>query len=339
MPALVYPNELRSAKRPMMELKCFTPNDNGEFVVYVPIPLNVGFDDGASYNDAELGIFGGLAMAAARNVTNGAQSGGLEGALKGALQTGQGAYNKALDSGMAANTTKGLISGIINASGVASEGIQSGVSIGMGARLNKNITTEFTGVGTREFSFAFKFIAKSQSESQTINNIVKGFRSNLYPIGNFVSLKYPPTWRIRFIDGINGDDIKYLPKIFECYLTGLTTNFNASANIWHSDGSPIETDITIGFKESRALTYDDIKLLEQKAYEQGDNLNQYQKLNPGTSNESVDSDSVGATGPTNRTPPLNGPAPNLNFETNTNINSDPKVLKEWLSNQGVNIKQ
>jgi hypothetical protein len=290
---LVFPDELRSAKRPMMELKCFAPNDNGEFVVYVPIPSNVSFGDGASYNDAELGVIGGLAMAAARNINSGAQSGGLEGAIAGAVKTGTNAYEKA--------SMKDLIAGAIGKAPVGSE-VRTGVSIGMGATLNKNITTEFTGVGTREFSFAFKFIAKSESESQIIANIVKGFRSNLYPIGNFISLKYPPTWRIRFIDGVNGGDISYLPKIFECYLTGLTTNFNASVNIWHSDGSPIETDITVAFKESRALTYEDIKLLETKAYEQKDFQNLYQKINPSGTAEILSSPSVGTTETPTETP-------------------------------------
>jgi len=283
---LVFPDELKSAKRPMMELKCFAPNDKGEFVVYVPIPSGISFGDGASYNDASLGIIGGLAMAAAKNVSAGAKADGLEGAIAGAVKTGTNAYEKA--------SMKDLIAGAIGKAPIDGE-VKTGVSIGMGATLNKNVTTEFTGVGTRGFTFSFKFIAKSQSESQTVANIVKGFRSNLYPIGNFISLKYPPTWRIRFIDGVTGSDISYLPKIFECYLTDLTTNFNSSVNIWHSDGSPIETDITIAFKESRALTYEDIKLLETKAYEQKDFLNSYQKINPDGTVETLSSPSVGTT--------------------------------------------
>jgi len=283
---LVFPEELRSAKRPMMELKCFAPNDNSEFIVYVPIPSNVSFDDGASYNESELGIIGGLAMAAARNINSGAKTGGIEGAVAGAVKTATGAFEKA--------SMKDLIAGAIGQSPVGSE-VKTGVSIGMGTTLNKNITTEFTGVGVRSFTFAFKFVAKSQNESQIIANIVKGFRSNLYPVGNFISLKYPPTWRIRFLDGVKGDDINYLPKIFECYLKGLTTNFNSSVNIWHSDGSPIETDVTVSFMESRALTYDDIKLLESRPYEQKDFLNSYQKINPDDTLETLTSPSVGTT--------------------------------------------
>lgn len=295
---LIFPTELRGSKRPMMELNCFAPNDGGTFVVYVPIPSNVSFDDAASYNDTDLGIIGGLAMAAARNV-----SGNLSGSvLREALGTGARAYNKATEAGMGKDTTKGLIGAALKASGVGGEGVSSGVSIGMGATLNKNVTTEFSGVGTRAFTFAFKFIAKDKQESQIIADIVKGFRANLYPIGNFISLKYPPTWRIRFIDGVEGKDIKYLPKIFECYLTALSSNFNASVNIWHNDGSPIETDITVAFKESRALTYEDIKRLGEKAYEKEDFLSQYQKINSDGSIETLTSPAVGGASETIEAP-------------------------------------
>jgi len=283
---LVFPDELRGAKRPMMELKCSASNDNSEFVVYVPIPSNVSFDDGASYNETELGIIGGLTMAAARNVSTGAKTGGLAGAIAGAVKTGTGAFEKA--------SMKDLIAGAIGAAPVDSE-VKTGVGIGMGTTLNKNVTTEFTGMGVRSFTFAFKFIAKSQKESQIIANIVKGFRSNLYPVGNFISLKYPPTWTIRFLDGVTGDDISYLPKIFECYLKGLTTDFNPSANIWHGDNAPLETDITVAFIESRALTYDDIKLLDSKPYEKNDFLNSYQKLNSEGTLETLTSPSIGTT--------------------------------------------
>lgn len=89
-------------------------------------------------------------------------------------------------------------------------------------------------------------------------------------MGNFISLQYPPTWNIQFLNGVSGNDIEYLPKIFECYLKGLSSNFNPTANVWREGGSPIETDVTVQFIESRALTYEDIKSLEAKAFKEGD---------------------------------------------------------------------
>lgn len=271
---LIYPVELRGTNRPMMRMKCVKPNkpkvsstfvgppDGRAIDIYVPIPVGITFEDGASYNDAELGILGGLAMNAARNINAGASAGGLEGALAGALKTGQDA--------LGAVKTRDIVAGIVSKIPGIDNEIKSGVAIGMGTTLNKNVTTEFTGVGTRSFSFTFKFVSKSEEETNVIKNIIETFRSNLYPVGNFISLQYPPTWNIQFLNGVSGLDIPYLPKIFECYLKGLSSNFNPSVNVWRLGGSPIETDVTVQFVESRALTYEDIKSLEAKAFQEGD---------------------------------------------------------------------
>jgi hypothetical protein len=287
---LIYPVELRGTNRPMMRMKCVKPNTSNRkslvpIDIYVPIPVGITFEDGASYNDAELGILGGLAMNAARNINAGA-SGGLEGALAGALKTGQDALGSV--------TTRDIVAGIVAKIPGGDNGIKSGVAIGMGTTLNKNVTTEFTGVGVRSFSFSFKFVSKSEEETNVIKNIIETFRSNLYPVGNFISLQYPPTWNIQFLNGVSGQDIPYLPKIFECYLKGLSSNFNPSANVWRRGGSPIETDVTVQFIESRALTYEDIKSLEAKAFQEGD----FQRLyGGGTETGVIDIINSSATGP------------------------------------------
>lgn len=280
---LIYPEDLNSANRPMMRMRCVKPNIENiderktpkPIDIYVPIPVGITFSDAASYNEAELGIIGGLSMTAARNMSAGA-AGGLEGVLSGALETGRNALGSV--------GTRDIIAGVVRAAsigGVSNE-IQSGVAIGMGTTLNKNVTTEFTGVGTRLFSFSFKFVSKSVNETNIIKNIIEAFRSNLYPMGNFISLRYPPTWNIQFLEAVveenanskltnlDGTDISYLPKIFECYLKNVTSNFNPTANVWRRDGSPIETDVTVEFIESRALTYEDIKSLEAKPFTEGD---------------------------------------------------------------------
>jgi hypothetical protein len=284
---LIYPEDLiNSAKgnRPMMRMRCDKPNieegDPKPIDIYVPIPVGITFEDGASYNDAELGILGGSTMYAARNISAGASTGRIAGAVDAAIESGQ----KALGSVTGKNVVNLITAGIGKGLGIDSE-IQSGVSIGMGTTLNKNVTTEFTGVGTRNFSFSFKFVSKSEEETLVIKNIIEALRSNLYPMGNFISLQYPPTWNIQFLEAVvegntkltnlDGTDIPYLPKIFQCYLKGLTSNFNPTANVWRRDGSPIETDVTVQFVESRALTYEDIKRLEAKAFKEGDSERLY----------------------------------------------------------------
>jgi len=228
--------------------------------IYVPIPVGITFEDGASYDNTELGFKGGATMSLARNLQGSTSAGDV---LDGIVTTATNLYASAQTKDIVALALKGVGDKL-------GADVRSGAQIGMGTTLNKNVTTEFSGVGTRAFSFAFKFVSKSEEETLVIKNIIETFRSNLYPMGNFISLKYPPTWNIQFLNGVSGNDIEYLPKIFECYLKGLSSNFNPTANVWRQGGSPIETDVTVQFVESRALTYEDIKSSEAKAFKEGD---------------------------------------------------------------------
>jgi len=262
---LVYPLELQATTdRPMIRFQSFGTEPGSSVCVCMPIPQNIAFADAATYNDAELGFSGGAGMAAARE---GLGTGGNIGA---GVSAGMGAI-----AGGIPKSLGNLAQGLSASYGKASSQVQSAVSIGVGATLNKNITTQFTGTATRRFSFVFKFISVSSDESQRINDISKAFRLGLYPQGNAYQLQYPATWTIQFIHGITGNDIEYLPKLFECYLESMSSTYNSIANMWRTDGSPLDSEITLTFIESRALTKDDIKFLENNPYDKSRFLANY----------------------------------------------------------------
>ena len=110
-------------------------------------------------------------------------------------------------------------------------------------------------------------IPKSPTEADEIKAIHEFFRKYTYAErgrtaeqtqGNF-TLKYPPIWNIDFLDmGFGGDPNKFIPRIFSCYLTGVQSTFNGSANAFHRDGAPLEIDMTVNYTETRELTRDDI---------------------------------------------------------------------------------
>ena len=263
---LVYPHEMKATTpRPMVRFQTFGNQFNSTVSICMPIPQNIAFADAATYNDAELGFLGGAGMAAART---GLGSGGTD--IAGGVNAGLGAISGGIPKSLG-NLAAALSQGYSK----SSDDAKAAVSIGVGATLNKNITTQFTGTGTRQFSFVFKFISTSNDESNTINAISKAFRAGLYPKGNAYQLQYPPTWKIQFVDGIFGNDIPYLPKIFECYLQSMSTTYNSIANMFRADGSPLDSEITLGFIESRALTKDDIVYLEDNPYEKSHFLASY----------------------------------------------------------------
>ena len=145
----------------------------------------------------------------------------------------------------------------------SSSGIESGLKLQGGVTVNPNTRTLFKGVNIREFSFAFKMIARSAEEALEIKKIIRFFRSEIYPEsidavvgGKSVSLGYifPNKFDIK---------IKYAgknnaPVIKPCYLRDVTTTFNSTSMAMHQDGEFLEVDLILAFQETAALVKKDI---------------------------------------------------------------------------------
>lgn len=227
-----------------------TAAENDTHIVF-PIPPAIQFSDGASYNPTELDFRGALGLAAAR-ASN----------VSGAVSNVSGMVGNAIPKSF------GALAQLISRAGALGDKLQAASSIGSQITMNKNLVTEFGGVGTRTFSFSFKLVSKSRQETEIIRRIVDTFRLGIYPEGNALQLKFPPTWYINFQKG--GVDIPFLPKIFETYLVSLNTTYNSSGNMFHGDGSPVETEIQLSFMESRALTHADMQKLINGPFKEGD---------------------------------------------------------------------
>lgn len=243
--ALYFPSDRsKLSSRPFIKFSCKGKHAN---TIILPIPGSLQFGDGVTYNNSELGFLGGAITNIAAAVSN---ASGLKGAAGAAYNSVVDAGRKAISEASNASIAS-IIQGVTAVSG-APEGIQNAISIGTGTTLNKNITTEFTSVNTRVFTFAFQLVPSSVDEARDIRDIVKAFRLNLYPEGGAFQLKYPPKWTIEFKKGGTGATIEDIPKIGETYLTEVSTTFNSTANMWRADGSPIETTIQLQFWETRA---------------------------------------------------------------------------------------
>lgn len=235
-PVVIFRNKVESAQ-------------TNEHIVF-PIPQSIQFGDSASYNNSEIGFSGSM-------ILNAGRSQDVTSAFTNVVEQSKAAVPRDMKS----------LAGLLG-SRMTGGGTQSAISVATGTTLNKNIVSEFTGVGTRQFSFQFKLMATTKQETEIIKKICDTFRLGLYPEGNSLQLRYPPTWYINFKKG--GAEIAYIPKIFETYLTGMTTNYNSSMNLFHVDGSPVEIDLQLSFMESRALTKTDIETLILRPFEKND---------------------------------------------------------------------
>ena len=130
--------------------------------------------------------------------------------------------------------------------------------------LNPNIRAVFKSVRPREHSFSFKFLPRSEAEAKQIENIIKWFRTELYPESIDIAAggqrlpigyKFPNKFGIALRYGNKNVGAQLLP----CYLRGMTTNYNATAMSFYRDGQYSEIDLTLDMIEFRTLDKDDVR--------------------------------------------------------------------------------
>ena len=130
--------------------------------------------------------------------------------------------------------------------------------------LNPNIRAVFKSVRPREHSFSFKFLPRSKAEAKQVENIIKWFRTELYPESIDIAAggqrlpigyKFPNKFGIALRYGRKNVGAQLLP----CYLRGMTTNYNATAMSFYRDGQYSEIDLTLDMIEFRTLDKDDVR--------------------------------------------------------------------------------
>ncbi len=117
----------------------------------------------------------------------------------------------------------------------------------------------FRGVNFRHFSFTFDFYPKTSSEANSIQKIIKLFKTQMHPEYKFDKYiyKYPDEFCITLYSGGN---TKFMPKIKPCVLTDLVVDYAPlGAFVSTRDGSPVKTSLRLMFKELGLLTKKEIK--------------------------------------------------------------------------------
>jgi hypothetical protein len=236
--ALVFPQNLQSIVGLGRPFVSFTNYKDG-LDIFLPIPQGISFEDGGTYSTVDMGAIGGA-------IQNAVNQGGI-----GNLDPKKVAA-EALE--MAARTGVGKFAG--------SE-YEEKIAVATKRVVNPNTNTSFSGNTIRSFQFQFTLVGRTQQDTKIIRDIHNGFRKSVYPETTDdqanLYLDYPALWKIKFHKKGKRGTNEYIPKIHECYLTALSTNFNPSANMYRTDGSPVEIQFSLTFQESRVLNRLDIE--------------------------------------------------------------------------------
>lgn len=232
------------------EKKATIQSTAGQVSLY--LPLGLAFRDNVTYENFDLGNVGA------------AMEGGLGFATS--MMKGVGSFVAGITGSSGTDLAK--LAGIQLASKMGSFGAEAQAAQRLvgGVTLNPNSRVLFKQPNIREFSFTFKFVAKSAKEANEVNQIIKFFRQELYPeditieVGGAAPIslgyKFPNKFNIAF--QYNGSPIPGLAKIQPCFLRDVSTTFNSSQMAMHSDGNFMEVEMTLSFQETRALTKKDV---------------------------------------------------------------------------------
>ena len=245
--ALTYPQNLRDgiAKYPIVRFSA-TDENNEVQEVFFPMPQSgIAFNDGGSYGTIDLGIIGG-------SIDQAIQS--EQGVVAGVSQAA-----KDVAASMKSAEGRSILANILT-----SGDLEQQIQFQQKKVIAPNTNSTFSNNTLRNFSFQFKLVSSSRNEAKVISEIDHAFRRLVYANSDIGSpqlvLSYPPLWNVGFYDW-NGESLeenKFLPKVAPAYLSSFNSTFNASTNLFHDDGAPVETDMTLIFTESKVHSRSDI---------------------------------------------------------------------------------
>jgi hypothetical protein len=236
-------------------------DDPSGSVVTLFMPPAVQFQDGVSFDNTDLGKAGFATMTAVRNGAN------VGAAASASISNSISNIKDAILNNLSAEATKLAAVQVLGSSG----GVRGGVRAGVGVSVNPHTRAIFERINIREFTFEFTLIPDSEQEAREIKQIVKLFRTELYPetisgnlsfddaaIGSFViplGLKFPNKFRI----AMEANGTEFAHKIKDCYITNVNTTYNPTAAAFHADGSPVQINLSMSFKEIETLTRGDVE--------------------------------------------------------------------------------
>jgi hypothetical protein len=128
---------------------------------------------------------------------------------------------------------------------------------GSGYALNPNQQVLFDGIDFRTYQLAFTFTPYSKQEAETVAAIIKMFKSHAAPrlvegegAGMFFvpPATFTPTFRF------NGRVNKNISQVTESVITNINVDYAPQGFSAHTDGAPVQTTLTIEFRELELIT-------------------------------------------------------------------------------------
>lgn len=224
--------------------------------IHLYLPISFQQTDGFQIAGTDLGILGASVFAGTSNTGS---------IMKGIGEGISSGFGSIID--LANNNVSGLSAATVVsrlATKFAPTEVANAFNIAAGVTVNPNTRSTFRGVNLREYTFQFKFLPKSRKEAEDVEKIINLFRTFAYPetieIGGVAAgYKFPDLFKIDIkVQMGEGKETIVGNKLKHCYLRSISTNYNPSSMTFHTDGKPVEIDLSLSFQEETTLSRKDI---------------------------------------------------------------------------------
>lgn len=224
-------------------------SDLQPIILYIPEDIQTQF--GAGWNGAGFGAAAAGMLGAAGAFNNQRDWGA-------AVQ----AFGNSILGGAKAATFKVMTDAINSAAG-ANINLNQALGSVTGTILNPNVELLYEAPKLRTFSLKFKLVPRTSKEANDIKQICNRFKKSMLPsfggqalfgaqkeAANLLTI--PDLCQVSFM---NGNTLHpYLPKYKLCGITDVNINYTAAgAYATLQDGSPVATELTISFLESKLI--------------------------------------------------------------------------------------
>jgi hypothetical protein len=182
--------------------------------VYLYLPGSIQVSDGASYANTDLGIIGS-------NVESAIESGALAGnsaRIGDMLEFGGQMWSDIVRTGSevmgGGNVNPAMLIKVMQKTRLSGTPVGQGLRAGTRMTTNPHVRALFENVGLRSFSFEFDMVPNNEAEARAVQEIVKFFRTALYPsyAGSEEEEQAAVTDRSG-VSGLRGFVYQYPPKI------------------------------------------------------------------------------------------------------------------------------
>lgn len=121
----------------------------------------------------------------------------------------------------------------------------------------------FEGIDFRTYQMSFTFSPVSREETKMVNEIIKTFRRYAAPtiVREAAGMFFIPPALFEIQFRLNGLENKNLNKVEQSVITNIDVNYAPNGWAAHGDGAPVQTTMTVSFKE--------IALIDRAKIEEG----------------------------------------------------------------------